>query len=86
MSLERRLQCIEHRAEQRRRRQLYQTIAQDCGLTVPELLAEVEAFLAQPLADQLAEVDAIAATMQAKGQPWDDVEEVKAVLRRAEQP
>jgi hypothetical protein len=86
MSLERRLRCIEHRAEQRRRRQLYETIAQDCGLTVPELLAEAKEFLAQPLADQLAEVDAIAATMQAKGQPWDDVEEVKAVLRRAEQP
>ena len=81
MSLKRRMDAIE-RTQLRRQRREVEALARELGLTPTELLDEAEAFLAQPLADQLAEVDRINANMAAAGESWDDVEDIKATLER----
>jgi hypothetical protein len=68
------------------RQLFYATIAAEAGLTVEELLAEAEDFLAQPLADQLREVEAIHAAMQAQGEPWPEYEATRQALMEADGP
>ena len=77
-SLNARLSRLEAAARQR----LYGKIAAELGMTVEAMLAEAEQFLSQPLAAQLAEVDAIYAEMVAQGEAWPEYEEVKATLTR----
>jgi hypothetical protein len=73
---ERRLRRLE---AQRQRREIA-AMAAEHGLTADELLEEAELFFALPLDEQLAQVDAIAAELQAEGFSWDDVEEIKSTL------
>jgi hypothetical protein len=73
------------RLEARRRRREIAAMAAEHGLTYDEFMAEAEAFFARPLEDQLAEIDAIAAELQAEGMSWDDVEEIKGTLIREHQ-
>jgi hypothetical protein len=86
MSVERRLLRLEHLAEPRERTRLYGAIAVEFGLTVDALLDEAEAFFAQPLADQLAEGERIAAESEAEGIPWIEVDAIKAALVREYRP
>jgi hypothetical protein len=68
------------RLEADHRRHTIAAIAAEQGLTYEELMEEAEEFLALPLAEQLAKVDAIAAELQAGGLSWADVEEIKTTL------
>jgi hypothetical protein len=74
------------RAEARRQYREVVAMAREQGLTYQELMQEAEAFLSQPLADQLAEVDRIHAESLAHGIPWDEVEETKATLTEHYRP
>jgi hypothetical protein len=74
------------RLEAEHRRRTIAALAAEQGLTYKELLEEAEEFFALPLADQLAKVDEIAAELQAEGLSWNDVEEIKATLRREYRP
>jgi hypothetical protein len=89
MSLERRLSRLEEAqalAEAQRIRQMYATTAAEHGLTVEEFMEEAECFLSQSLEDQLAEIDRIAAALEAEGMTWDDVADIKATLTREYRP
>jgi hypothetical protein len=75
---ERRLRRLE---AGRRRREIAATAAQ-YGLTYEQLIEEAEMFFAQPLDAQLAQVDEIAAELQAEGMTMDDIDGIKADLVR----
>jgi hypothetical protein len=72
--------------EARRRRRTIVAMAADVGLTAEELLEEAGAFFALSLEAQLAEVDEIAAALQAHGLSMDDVDDLKATLTREYRP
>jgi hypothetical protein len=78
-SLESRLKRIEE-ARARRQQQEIAAMAAEHGLTYHQFMAEAEAFFSLSLEDQLAEIDRIAAELQAEGMSWDDVAEIKATL------
>jgi hypothetical protein len=61
------------RLEAEYRRRLITAMAADAGLTCEPLMEEAAEFFALPLAEQLAQVNAIAAGLQAEGLSWDDV-------------
>ena len=74
------------RAETRAQRAMIQRTAAEYGLTYDEFMEEAEAFFRLPLAEQLAEVDRIAAELQAHGMSMDDVAEIKATLTTHDRP
>ena len=80
--ISRRLAIAEARAQQVMIRQ----VAREYGLTSAELMEEAETFFRLPLAEQLAEVDRIAAELQAHGMSMDDVAEIKATLTTHDRP
>jgi hypothetical protein len=80
--ISRRLAIAEARAQQVMIRQ----VAREYGLTYAELMEEAETFFRLPLAEQLAEVDRIAAELQAHGMSMDDVAEIKATLTTHDRP
>ena len=80
--ISRRLAIAEARAQQVMIRQ----VAREYGLTYAELMEEAETFFRLPLAEQLAEVDRIAAALQAHGMSMDDVAEIKATLTTHDRP
>jgi hypothetical protein len=65
---------------------MIQRTAAEYGLTYDEFMEEAEAFFRVPLAEQLAEVDRIAAELQAHGMSMDDVAEIKATLTTHDRP
>ncbi len=67
-------------AEARAQRVMIRQVAREYGLTYAEFMEEAETFFRLPLAEQLAEVDRIAAELQAHGMSMDDVAEIKATL------
>jgi thymidine kinase len=81
----RRLAQLEAAAVQRQR-EIVAEFARESGQTVDEVLADAEQFFALPLAEQLAEVDRIAAELEAQGMTMDDVEDIKATLIREYRP
>jgi thymidine kinase len=81
----RRLAQLEAAAVQRQR-EIVAEFARASGQTVDEVLADAEQFFALPLAEQLAEVDRIAAELEAQGMTMDDIEEIKATLIREYRP
>ena len=85
MNLRKRLDALEATAA-RRRRHLYTAAAAACGLSLDELLEEAERFLSQPLEDQLAEVNRLAAALQAEGMRMDEIDEIKQTLVREYRP
>ena len=80
--ISRRLAIAEARAQQVMIRQ----VAREYGLTYAEFMEEAETFFRLPLAEQLAEVDRIAAELQAHGMSMDDVAEIKATLTTHDRP
>jgi hypothetical protein len=74
------------RLEGRRQRRMIAAMAAEVGLTADELLEEAHEFFSLSLEDQLAQVDAIAAALQAEGLTMDDVDDLKATLRREYKP
>jgi hypothetical protein len=82
MNHERRLRQL----EARRQRQKLAAMAAEVGLTVDELLDEAHEFFRLSLEEQLAEVDEIAAALQAEGLSMDDLHELKATLTREYRP
>jgi hypothetical protein len=80
--ISRRLAIAEARAQQVMIRQ----VAREYGLTSAEFMEEAETFFRLPLAEQLAEVDRIAAELQAHGMSMDDVAEIKATLTTHDRP
>jgi hypothetical protein len=84
-SLHSRLDAIEAalvRREQRRYRRMFTVIAAEYGFgpeEVDDLMQDCEAFFAQPLAQQLTEVDALKAEL---GEAFDDYEAIRATLIR----
>jgi hypothetical protein len=70
----------------RRQREMVAAFARASGQTIDEVLADAEQFFALPLAEQLAEVDRIAAELEAQGMTMDDIEEIKATLIREYRP
>ncbi len=85
MRLRSRLERLEA-AERAQQRAMVAEIAFAYGLTADEMLAEADDFFSLPLADQLREVNRLAVELAAEGLPFDDAEEVKAVLRRGYRP
>jgi hypothetical protein len=74
------------RLEAWRRRRAIAAMAAEVGLTAEQLLEEAEAFFSLSLEEQLAQVDEIAAALQAEGLSMDDVDELKATLTREYRP
>jgi hypothetical protein len=85
-SLEARLTRLEHAAAERQMRRIYAVAAAEMGVDPEELRQECEAFLALPLAEQLAEVDRLEAALRAEGQTMPEVDEIKATLIRECKP
>jgi hypothetical protein len=79
MNHETRLRCL----EVRHRRRKIAAMAAEVGLTAEELLEEAHEFFALPLEGQLAQVDEIAAALQAEGVSVDGL---KGALRREYTP
>ena len=82
-SLEARLARLEAAAAREWREALAEVaaVAAELGITPDALLAECEQFLSMPLAEQLAEVDRVAALG-----PGLDVDEIKATLTKHSRP
>ena len=74
------------RAEARAQRAMIQRTAAEYGLSYADFMEEAEAFFAMSLDAQLAEVDRIAAELQAHGMSMDDVAEIKATLTTHDRP
>jgi hypothetical protein len=82
MSLERRIE----RLEAYQLRHMYRQIAAEFGMDPEELQAEAQDFFSQSLEHQLAEVDRLAAALQAEGMRMDDIDEIKQTLVREYRP
>ena len=85
-AIERRVARLEAAQARRRWRAEVTAMAAECGMSYAEFMEEAETFFRLPLAEQLAEVDRIAAALQAEGMSMDDVAEIKATLTTHDRP